>query len=481
MNSMTSVRAGALDAARKFPENFASKRSFREAVSQRLRRWLLGSAHALVLRRVPALPKLFAQSAARPLIADAGRQKTGEILRAASSARRSKQGHLVPDPGQSLSLTVTPTLDVLEADWKDLQERAAVSPYQRFDLVDAWVRNAAVGDGLEAQIGVARDAAGRVAMILPFGLIRRLGTTVGIYLGGSHFNVNMPLVDPELRIGPKAVASLLDAYCRATGVDLLLLCNQPKSWKGTQHPFLCLPHYGAPDDVRLIIIEDGDYQGYLANQLTRKMRSELRRKTMKFEEAGAARAVRAATPEDVDRFLAAFIEQKSKRLAAQGLDDPFALPGVKNFLRDAALSGLAGPGMEMHAIEANGRLVSVRAGACHRDHYSFMVQSFDTEDALAKYSPSEYLMAEVLADSCKQGIFTFDYGVGDGRFKKVWSNDVAQLFNVTYAVTKKGQLYASFMRLSSAAIRYIKRNPRLFSAVQDARALSARLRGQTES
>ncbi len=202
---------------------------------------------------------------------------------------------------------------------------------------------------------------------------------------------------------------------------------------------------------------------------------------MKFEEAGAARAVRAATPEDVDRFLAAFIEQKSKRLAAQGLDDPFALPGVKNFLRDAALSGLAGPGMEMHAIEANGRLVSVRAGACHRDHYSFMVQSFDTEDALAKYSPSEYLMAEVLADSCKQGIFTFDYGVGDGRFKKVWSNDVAQLFNVTYAVTKKGQLYASFMRLSSAAIRYIKRNPRLFSAVQDARALSARLRGQTES
>jgi CelD/BcsL family acetyltransferase involved in cellulose biosynthesis len=87
----------------------------------------------------------------------------------------------------------------------------------------------------------------------------------------------------------------------------------------------------------------------------------------------------------------------------------------------------------------------------------------------------------VLADSCKQGVTSFDFGVGDGRFKKVWSNDVVDLFNVTYAVTKKGQLYASVMQLSGAAIRYIKRNRRLFSAVQEARALSARLRGQTES
>jgi CelD/BcsL family acetyltransferase involved in cellulose biosynthesis len=405
-----------------------------------------------------------------------------EDLRACYDARRLEEGQRYFDPGQSLSLTVTPTLAALEADWKDLQDRAAVSPYQRFDLADAWVRNAAPGAGLEARIGAVRDATGRIVMILPFGLIRRLGATVGVYLGGSHFNLNMPLVDPELRLGPSVAASILDQYCAATGADLLLLSNQPKHWKMTSHPFLCLPHYDAPDDVRLITIEDGDFEAYLANQLTRKMRSELRRKTIKFEEAGVVGAVRASTTEEVERSLAAFIEQKAKRLASQGVDDPFAVPGVKDFLRDAALSGLAGTGgMEMHAVEANGHLASVRAGARHQDHYAFMVQSFDTEDPLAKYSPSEYLMTEVLADSCKQGVASFDFGVGDGRFKKVWSNDLVPLFNVTHAVTKKGQLYASVMQLSGAAIRYIKRNPRLFSAVQEMRALTARLRGQTES
>ena len=264
--------------------------------------------------------------------------ETHEGLRARYDARRLEEGQRYSDPGQSLSLTVTPALDVVEADWKDLQERAAVSPYQRFDLADAWVRHAAAGAGLEARIGVARDVTGRVVMILPFGLIRRLGTTVGVYLGGSHFNLNMPLVDPELRIGPSLAANILDQYCDVTGADLLLLYNQPKSWKQTSHPFLCLPHYDAADDVRLITIADGDYEGFLANQLTRKMRSELRRKTLKFEEAGVCGAVRASTAEEVERFLAAFIRESG----AEG-STILCRAGVRIF-RDAAwgLPGRAG-------------------------------------------------------------------------------------------------------------------------------------------
>jgi CelD/BcsL family acetyltransferase involved in cellulose biosynthesis len=266
-----------------------------------------------------------------------------------------------------------------------------------------------------------------------------------------------------------------------TGADLMHLSNQPVNWRSVAHPFLCLPHYAAPDDIRLINIVDGDYESYFANQLARRMRSQLRRKTIKFSEAGAISARRATTPEDVEHFLAAFLEQKSKRLAAQGLDDVFALPGVEEFLREAALSGLSGTGgMEMRAFEVNSQPLSIRAGVRHGTHHSLMLQSFDSQNVLSKYSPGECLMAEVLSDSCKQGITSFDFGVGDDRFKKVWSNGLAELFNVTHAVSKKGRLYAGLMQLTGAAARYIKRNPRLFSVAQEARALSARLRGRTD-
>ena len=388
---------------------------------------------------------------------------------------------ILSDSGEALSLTVAPSLDALEADWQALQERAPVSPYQTFDLTESWVRHAAEAAGFEARIGVLRNAAGEAVMILPFGLERRLGTTVGVYLGGSHFNVNMPLVDPRLGLGPDAVARIFDAYCAMTGADLLHLCNQPVEWRGAAHPFLCMPHQEAPDDISLILVKDGDFAKHIATELSRKMRSELRRKAAKFEEAGA-RTVRADTPQDVERLLHAFLTQKSRRLATQGVEDPFAAPGIKEFFRNAALRGLDGPGgVEMHGLEtADGHLLAVRAGAGHQDQYSMMIQSFDTDDPLAKYSPSECLIADVLAESCQQGFTTFDFGVGSNRFKKVWSNGVVGLFNLTHAASTKGQLYASLMRLTEAATRYIKRNPRLFSAVQEARALSARLRGRAD-
>jgi CelD/BcsL family acetyltransferase involved in cellulose biosynthesis len=389
---------------------------------------------------------------------------------------RSRIGAILPDSGGSLTLSVAADLNAVAADWRALEARAAISPYQRFDLVAAWLRHAAAGEGLSPRIGMVRDETGRVVMILPFGVQRQLGIGVATYLGGSHFNLNLPLADPHLRLGEGAASALLDACAKAAGADLVLLRNQPECWRGIKHPFLCLPHYGAPDDVRLVVI-DGDFDSYLLRQLSRKMRSELRRKTLKFKDAGIDGATRAATPEEVERYLSTFIEQKSKRLAAQGLDDPFALPGVKEFLREAALAGLPGEGgLEIHAIVRDGRILSVRAGVRHGDHLSFMVQSFDTEEALAKYTPSEFLLTEVLLAGRMQGVTNFDFGVGNGRFKQVWSNDLVPMFNIAHGVTKTGQLLASLMQSKDAAKRYIKRHPRLFSAVQDARALSAKLK-----
>jgi CelD/BcsL family acetyltransferase involved in cellulose biosynthesis len=175
---------------------------------------------------------------------------------------QSRIGAILPDSGGSLSLSVTSELHAVEADWRALEERAAISPYQRYDLAAAWLRHAAAGEGLSPHIGVVRDETDRVAMILPFGVQRQFGIGIATYLGGSHFNLNLPLADPHLRLGEGAASALLDAYAKAAGADLVLLRNQPERWKGMQHPFLCLPHYGAPDDVRLVVI-DGDFDSYL--------------------------------------------------------------------------------------------------------------------------------------------------------------------------------------------------------------------------
>ena len=75
----------------------------------------------------------------------------------------SRIGAILPDSGGSLSLSVTTDLGAVEADWQALAERAAISPYQRYDLAAAWLRSCRPGRRLQPahRRGPRRDRQGR--------------------------------------------------------------------------------------------------------------------------------------------------------------------------------------------------------------------------------------------------------------------------------------------------------------------------------
>ena len=205
------------------------------------------------------------------------------------------------------------------------------------------------------------------------------------------------------------------------------------------------------------------------------MQSKLRRKRQRFGAPGSPVGVQARTAEDVRRHLAAFLDQRATQFAVQGIHDPFAEPGVAEFLQQAALAALDGNGgLEFHALEVDGAPVSIRAGVTHRDHHSLMIRSFDTSHPLAKYSPSEVLVMNILESARDRAITEFDFGVGDGQHKKVWSNGVADLFDVTYAASAKGFVYAALMRWRTRVVRFIKHNDTLFGWFKALRAWSGR-------
>ncbi len=384
------------------------------------------------------------------------------------------------DSISDFSLSIVETLSSVEQDWRALEKRSAISPYQDFDLMRAWTDHAAKSEGFSVRVGIVRNAAGCVVIILPFGLVRKLGATVGEYLGGRHFNLNLPLFDRELRLGRAAVGALFDRYCEAARADVLLLRNQPEHWQDLRHPFLCRPHQEAADEIRLIVV-DTDFPDFLCSHLSGKMRSELRRKGARLEAAGVRSVICPTTPEQVDAFLATFLAQKAQRFATWGIDNPFDRDGAEEFLRSAAYAGLSGEGgVQLHALGGNDRLLAVRAGARKGDHMSCMIQSFDTDDDLARYSPSELLLQDVLSSSCAEGVVSFDFGVGDSRFKRVWANSAIKLFNTAHAATTAGRFHAVIATAGTAVKRHIKRSPRLYAALQDARAKRARFLARME-
>src|SRR5262245_15086409 len=144
----------------------------------------------------------------------------------------------------AFTLDLADDLARFERDWRELERRTVVTPYQRFDFIDAWCLHLAPGEAILPRIGVIRDRAGRPMMILPFGVRREGFATIALYLGGSDVNLAMPLVEPRFvrQQGMHGLREVLRRYCEDAGADLLALRDQPERWMGVPHPFLTLPH-----------------------------------------------------------------------------------------------------------------------------------------------------------------------------------------------------------------------------------------------
>jgi CelD/BcsL family acetyltransferase involved in cellulose biosynthesis len=356
------------------------------------------------------------------------------------------------------------------AEWRLLQSLANVSPYQRLDYIAAWLGQGAREERMEACIGLVRDWQGEPAMLLPFGIRKGALGRIAHYLGGTHVNLNMPLVAPGFRkrLSPAMVQEILSAYCRSAGVDTLALAHQPVAWQGEKHPLLCLPHISSAQGVERLVCRDPD--NVVSNILSTSARAKLRRKENRFRDAGA-QVLEARTDSDIRALIDVFMAQKAQRLAAKGEKNLFLAEGVSAFLREAALSAARDEdGFRLFALMIDQHPIAVRGVLRHRNHVSFVLQSFDTQHGLAKLSAGEVLLARVVEAEVASGVTEFDFGLGETGYKRTWSNARIDMFDINLPVTARGRLQTAALAASRTAVGALKRNPRLYQALKRSRA-----------
>src|SRR3954470_15494875 len=74
-----------------------------------------------------------------------------------------------------------------EPEWRSLEESGAFcTPYQRFDLLNAWQRHVGTCEGVTPFIVVARDRAGKSLLVLPLAVTHATGFRVASFPGGKH-------------------------------------------------------------------------------------------------------------------------------------------------------------------------------------------------------------------------------------------------------------------------------------------------------
>jgi CelD/BcsL family acetyltransferase involved in cellulose biosynthesis len=166
----------------------------------------------------------------------------------------------------------------------------------------------------------------------------------------------------------------------------------------------------------------------------------------------------------VDAILSAFFAQKRERFRGTGIPNPFEDGATQRFLRAACLAGLdeGRPAVELHALAIGERVLAAFGGAVDQTRCCGMFTSFDPDPEVARSSPGELLMLDVIRHQCRQGRRVFDLGVGEARYKNSLCDEVEALVDAMLPVTARGHLYAAALAGCLRLKRTVKRTPWLW-------------------
>lgn len=381
-------------------------------------------------------------------------------------------GMIVARARGALVAEITSDLASAEALWRRIEADPAClkTPYQRYDWARAYLEGTRQLD--RARVAVIRDTGGQTRILVPLVVQRKAGISLAQTIGDTHANYHLPLFATRdaaaLPYGD--IASALIHAGKRAGIDVYALRHQPLMWDGAANPFAAGGEPEASDAYGLMLGPDPD--ATVRRVFSADARKKLRSKEKRLVETlGPVAYRRAETAVDAAHFLAAFYAQKAARFAGMGIADPYTDPSIRAFL--AAATAGTDPALEVYALcqAESGRVLATFCGAVDGERFSGMMTAFDADPEIARSSPGDLLLQHLVRDQTARGRRGFDLGVGEARYKSSICDETINLVEKTIPVTLFGRAYAVARQGLTRTKRRIKRDPRLFAAVQRLRAL----------
>ncbi|MFY8154142.1 MAG: GNAT family N-acetyltransferase, partial [Hyphomicrobiales bacterium] len=106
-----------------------------------------------------------------------------------------------------------------------------------------------------------------------------------------------------------------------------------------------------------------------------------------------------------------------------------------------------------------GQSVATYVGAVQAGRFSGMATSFAMDSEVAKTSPGEILLVDLIRLKSREGITVFDLGVGEARYKTTICDERDDLVDSFLPLTARGHAFALFSRAKREAKRRIKASP----------------------
>jgi CelD/BcsL family acetyltransferase involved in cellulose biosynthesis len=306
-------------------------------------------------------------------------------------------------------------LAALEADWRELHDRAAdPTPFQSFEWQATWWRHHGRG---RLWVLVARDNSVTVGL-MPLHISRYRGTP----LRQVRF-LGAPLSDfQEILAAPGWELPARDAFLRylETHARRWDLCDFADQRKGTS-----LTAGEMPDGLRPLLIHhrvcpyirlDESWEKFVS-RLSKNMRANVGRRRRQVAKQFRAEYDLAA-PETVQAAMEELFRLHNGRWRRRGVSGAFAGARMQQFHHDVARQFLGRGWLRLHRLRLDGETRAAFYCFQLRERVYYYLSGFDI--AYGKYSIGNVLMAQAIERGIADGAREFDLLRGDETYKFAW-------------------------------------------------------------
>jgi len=381
-----------------------------------------------------------------------------------------------------VQLSIYDGLAAIERDWRVFEKTADCTVFQTFDWASAWYRNIGAHKGARPVIVAARDGAGALLFILPFaieaaGPVRRL-----TWFASDLCDYNAPLLETEFsaHIDP---ARFLELWCDIVArlqshpdfcYDLIHFEKMPEKVGGQANPMLGLPVSLNPSNAYLTSLS-GDWEAFYTVKRSSATRRRDRTKRKRLAESGEVKFISSANAEDVAASFEILMQQKTQQFARMGVANIFARPGYSEFYREVATTKR--DLVHVSRLDVGTVPAAVNYGLTFRGCYYHVLASY-TDHELSKFGPGAAHLHDLMAYAIGKGCNTFDFTIGDERYKRDWCDAELKLYDHVAIATARGAVVAGPLLAARAVKRWIKQTPAVWNTFTKLRSLAGSLRGK---
>lgn len=359
-----------------------------------------------------------------------------------------------------------PTIEVFDSfepameAWRELEAVAPATIFQTERWLRPWTETVGQAHRITPMLIVARAPDGTPAALFPFGVSVAGGLRLAEFLGGRDSQANLPLYNPNASFTRRFMQTTL-RYAASTILrpDAFSLTSQPYEWRGLPNP------------MRLLSADKG--LNYLAAmhlkpdvEVIDQANPAARERLVKCGDAlamgGRLEHIVARDETSAHRVIQAFFAHKEAQVLAAGGKPGFDNSMARAFFERVCVDGLSEgrAAVELHALAVGDRIVAAMGGGAHLGRFHAMFESAETDPDVAACEPGDVLMALMLEDLRKRGLYEIGVGAGVARRADIWRTRGEPLFDTLEGMTTSGRSFC-FMerhrRRLKRAIRFGRR------------------------